>query len=578
MPIKSEEQVCATKVVFGMSLLTPLARSAPPRLFIFCFMLMSGSLGWTQEAAPADETAGGEPEDVTTLTPMQVKGARVEDFGFRITERLLPPPFTAMISEVFPNTAAAKAGLRPGEVISKFDEKPNSLMFFSLKLKKLQQQKRAAVEAGKKDVTYSLEVHPPGKPHNTRTVTLVLPSPAPHWGSKTWSAPEGRMPAVIQEAGPLAALTREVLDNGIWSVLKDESLLGTAPCFEDPILGYEWRLGREPNLHRIWVTRQRGKTEIVLSRGNNHFLTSPSGALEKTGWRPIKRREKQKEISPEELRAEFATEIDFWLNKVGRVTGRWPFEALSGKTEVTGSSSGESSESSKMNAPLAKSFLKLPVATAEQKELFFAALDKVGLDADCWAFTETSRSLEDDRVTNVRYDPSKPPEESNTLLKVDGKAPTAASLEQWRKEGRTVLPGLGELPALSSVVDVNDVRIYADETAAVVFELPVKASNTEFPVDKFQARFRVNKTHHGFEDFSVKLREPMRVAGIAKVTDAGLEARFQTFDSSLAPQPVLLKMGGGVRVLFVKISRSFEVTRTDFKRVVPFEEPVKPAL
>ena len=159
------------------------------------------------------------------------------------------------------------------------------------------------------------------------------------------------------------------------------------------------------------------------------------------------------------------------------------------------------------------------------------------------------------------------------MLKVDGKVPKAAYLQQWRNEGHGALPGLGELPALASVVDVNDVRIYSDETAAVVFELPVKAANAEFPTDKFQARFRVNKTSRGFEDFSVKLREAMRVAGIANVTDAGLEARFQTFDPALAPQPVWLKMGGGARVLFVKISWASEVTRTDFKRVVPFGEP-----
>lgn len=246
---------------------------------------------------------------------------------------------------------------------------------------------------------------------------------------------------------------------------------------------------------------------------------------------------------------------------------------LSGESEVIASdASGEGP------APLAESFLKLPVATAAQKELFMDALGKVGLDTDCWAFTETSRALDSDRITTVRFDPSQPPEETSTLLKVDGKAPKAAYLQQWRSEGHGVLTGLGELPALSSVVDVNDVRIYADETAAVVFELPVKASNAEFPADKFQARFRVNKTLRGFEDFSVKLRESMRVAGIAKVTDAGLEARFQTFDPALAPQPVWLKMGGGVRVLFVKVSRAFEVTRTDFQRVVPFEDPVQPAL
>ena len=179
-------------------------------------------------------------------------------------------------------------------------------------------------------------------------------------------------------------------------------------------------------------------------------------------------------------------------------------------------------------------------------------------------------------MTTVRFDPSQPPGENHTLLKVDGKAPKADYLQQWRNQGNEALPGLGELPALSGIVDVEEVRIYSDETAAVVFELPVKASNTEFPADKFQARFRVNKTHRGFEDFSVKLRESMRVAGIAKVTDAGLEARFQTLDPGLAPQPVWLKMGGAVRVLLVKVSRSFDVTRTDFKRVVPFDEGKAP--
>ena len=134
-----------------------------------------------------------------------------------------------------------------------------------------------------------------------------------------------------------------------------------------------------------------------------------------------------------------------------------------------------------------------------------------------------------------------------------------------------MVAGLGELPALAEVVDLNEVRVFADEPTAVVFELPVKAANAEFPAEKFQARFRVNKTQRGFEDFSVRLREPLRVAGIAKVTDAGLEARFQTLDPACAPQPVMLKMGGGVRVLFVKVSRSFEVTRTDFQRMVPYQ-------
>ncbi len=562
-----------------VAMLPPLispTRSVPIRLFVFLFGLMSGSLGFA-----ADEAADREIEDVTILAPFQVKGARMEDFGVRIGGQIaIPGPSFVMVSEVFPNTAAAKAGLRPGELISKIDGKSVWVFSAIFKLHKMQERKWAELEAGKKSVTWTMEVRAPGAA-DSRTVTMVIPSPAPHWGSEKWSMPEGRIPAVVKEAGPLAALTREVLDNGIWSVSRDSSFLDAAPFYKAPILGYEWRIVQPSGTHRIWVTQQRGKTEITLEHRSpelesGRFLTSPSGAMDKARCVAPKKEGKRREFSAEEVRAEFQAEIDFWLTKVGRVTGRWPFEALSGKTEVIASSSGAGGGSGGRSATLAESFLKLPVATAAQKEFFFAALGKIGLDADCWAFTETSHPLDGDHVTTVRFDPSKPPEESSTLLKVDGKDPKAAYLQQWRNEGHGALPGLGELPPLSSVVDLDDVRIYSDETAAVVFELPVKASNSEFPADKFQARFRVNKTLRGFEDFSVKLRESMRVAGIAKVTDAGLEARFQTFDPALAPQPVLLKMGGGVRVLFVKISRAFEVTRTDFKRVIPFDDTVEP--
>ncbi|QYM80321.1 hypothetical protein K0B96_06820 [Horticoccus luteus] len=46
-----------------------------------------------------------------------------------------------------------------------------------------------------------------------------------------------------------------------------------------------------------------------------------------------------------------------------------------------------------------------------------------------------------------------------------------------------------------------------------------------------------------------------------------MEIRFATRDPALAPQPVWLRMGGGARGLFLKVSHSFEATRADFTRV-----------
>jgi hypothetical protein len=521
-------------------------------------------------------------DDVTVLPPFSVKGERMEDLGIRFSGQVGIPTSNnrLMVAEVFPNTAAAKAGLRPGEWIDKIDDKSVGLatiLSVGFKPQKMQERLWAEIERGKKSVTLTMEVRAPNA-KETRTVKLVLPSPPPHWGSDKWAPPEGRLPAVVSEPGPLAALAREVMDNGIWT-----------GRYEHP--GYEWRIVQPDRGHRITVTQRDGRTKIELEQlsaatGRSGFVTSPSGAME-SGWCYPPGKKKPLD-DPEQLRAQFEAELDFWLHQVGRVTGRWPFEALNGETAVISSSASllhssirppqATNSAGKGNGRLAESFLKLPAATAEQKVLFSDALGKIGLDADGLAFTETTRSPVDDHVTTVRFDPSKPEAERSVLLKVDGKDPKPAYLQQWRKEDHSPLPGLGELPPLASVVDLNDVRVYADETAAVVFELAVKASNADFPAEKFQARFRVNKTTRGFEDFSVKLREPMRVGGVAKVTDAGVEARFQTLDPALAPQAVLLKMGGGVSVLLVKVSRAFEVTRTDFKRVVPWEELSTPRL
>ena len=165
MPSKSEEQVRATKVVLGMLNLTPLTCSAPLRGFVCWLVLMSGSLGWAQEAATADESAGDEPEDVTILAPFQVKGVRMEDFGLRVRPSVLSKyPKTAvgflfarcapMIYAVVPNTAAAKAGLQPGERILKSDGRSMIVGTFAAvqlgKWRKAQKKKWAEDEAGKR--------------------------------------------------------------------------------------------------------------------------------------------------------------------------------------------------------------------------------------------------------------------------------------------------------------------------------------------------------------------------------------------------------------------------------------------
>lgn len=340
--------------------------------FAVLLLALSGAfLGFAAETpqkaavVEAADAASGGMEDITSMVAYNVKADRLEEFGFRMNAQLsLIPggtPTGVWVAEVFPNTAAAKAGVRPGDEITKIDGRRPTAFFFTLF--KLQEKKLAELAAGKQSVTWSLELRTPGT-KKTRTVTMVVPSPPPHWGSALWRTPEGRTPAMVKEAGPLAERAREVMDHGIWTMNYQTGFLDAPSRFVAPVLGYEWRVVQPSGTRRIWVTQQRGKSEIVLEQnlrggGGSVFLTSPSGALDKARCWSAKKGEA--EISPEEVRVRFQAAIDFWLTQVRRGTGRWPFETLDGKAEDLASSSRPSASADGGNAARrAATFLKLP--------------------------------------------------------------------------------------------------------------------------------------------------------------------------------------------------------------------------
>lgn len=541
-----------------------------------------------QPGADTDNTFVAD-DNIITLAAYNVKADRIEDFGFRVSDPTLtfvavvPRPEPPFITTVLPNTAADKAGLQPGDRILKSDGRSAGMTIFTAgKWLKFMRAKNAEAVSGKKNVTWTLEIRPNGT-NNTRTVTLTLPTPPPNWGSSVWRPPEGRKPSAVGEPGPLAERCREVLDHGIWTWVDGPfahvvaARRAAGPWRIDT--GYEWRFGggRE-SLHRILVTQAGGRTDVFLdmnssATGRRVYLTSPSGALEKA-WR-FTRKEKG-EISLEEARVGFEHELDLWATKVERGTGRWPFEIKVGYDAnaifaVLAPMSGASAAA--VARPVDEDFLKLPAANDAQRELFSDAYGKIGADQDGWAYTETSRGLEHKRVTVTRIDPSKPESERCVLVSINGKPPTPAEVQRWRDDGGDMPKPLGDIPPLASIVDLEDLRIHDDETAAMVFELPIRSDNSGFPSEQFQALFRVNKTYRSFEDITVKMRDSIRIAGVVKITEAGLHARFQTIDPAHPPQPVLLKGGGVARVLLVKFSRDFETTRSDFTRVEPFVEP-----
>lgn len=591
-----------------------------PRRFPLCtiaLLWLAGPLVAAAAEPAAASTDEAADDAIVSLAAYNVKADRIEDFGLRIDSAPYPDAsrlltntsfffatFAPLITSVVPNTAAAKAGLQPGERILKSDGRTTIGGLFSTgkfgEWSKSQKKKWAEVSAGKINIAWTLEVESP-LTKTVRTVKLVIPTPPPHWGAAIWRAPEGRKPSTVAETGPLAERSRMVLDHGIpillhWplTTVLDES---AAPRSRPLVTGYEWRLENGRNLHRMVVTQLRGGTQIFFetssgSTAPRQYLTSPSGVLEKAwGWSreaniAMMRAKTRDEVAQigrvplEEARIGFEHELDLWTTKVRKVSPRWPMEVIPGydPDAIFAALAPKGAKPAAAPTPhLAEEFLKLPVASADQRTLFTDAYGKLGADSDQWAYTETSHGLDDQRVLVTRVDPSKPETERSVLLSIDGKTPTAVDVQRWRDDGGDTPKALGELPPLSDVVDFKDVRVFQDDPATTIFELPIRGGRAEFPAEKLSAHFRVNKTSRALEDITVKLRDSFRVAGVVKVTDAGLEIQFAALDPKFAPQPAHLKAGGGVRVLLVKISRAFEVTRTDFKRVVPFDEAAVPA-
>ena len=218
--------------------------------------------------------------------------------------------------------------------------------------------------------------------------------------------------------------------------------------------------------------------------------------------------------------------------------------------------------------------LSLPAVRAEVPALLQAAFDRLAADVDHWAYTQTAVSrdgkgkVKDETV--VRYDPSQPFDVQWTPLKIDGKEPTARQVKKYRHErdkNRDKRRTLGELLNLEKAVA-------AEETpTAVTYEVPlIKDDEQRFPPEKFRELIRVRREQPVLEHIAVKLRDSLRAALIVKVISGEAALEFSPVDPKFAPPITAIHGGGTGSVFFVKVGATFDVTRTDFKRVKPYND------
>lgn len=218
---------------------------------------------------------------------------------------------------------------------------------------------------------------------------------------------------------------------------------------------------------------------------------------------------------------------------------------------------------------------------AEPPAILLEALRKSGAEAGRWAYTETSIEKDEkgrsEGETVVRFDPSKPPAEQFTPLKINGKPPTAKQLKEYRKRGVDLfdgkdVPSNAPLEIDGSMLDLDRAKVLSDTAGVLSYEIPLKAVESGLAVDKFQVTVRIQRELRALERLSLTIVKPVRMMLVAKVSGGTMHFDYTTQDAGHAP--VLTTTSGTFNgtIFFVKGGITMEEKRTDFQWVKPYDE------
>lgn len=222
------------------------------------------------------------------------------------------------------------------------------------------------------------------------------------------------------------------------------------------------------------------------------------------------------------------------------------------------------------SAPADDPFAGAPLPLAE-------AVRGFAKDANRWAFTEEHVELDKKGVVKSRnrsrFDPSQHYDVQWTMLEKDGRPATEAEQKKFRKtrtkQTQRDRKTLGELLDLAHATEVAG----ADAATSITYEVPLrKLDDSRFPPEKFQVFVRVARADHCLQSIEVRLREKVRVALVVGVKAAAGRLEFERVLADAGPAVTKVSATGSASVLFVPFNAHVEITRSEFKRVTPYDD------
>lgn len=198
-------------------------------------------------------------------------------------------------------------------------------------------------------------------------------------------------------------------------------------------------------------------------------------------------------------------------------------------------------------------------------------------DANRWAFTEDYIEFDKKGAAKsrrrARFDPSQHYDVQWTMLEKDGRAATEAEQAKFRKarakEAQRGRKTLGELLDLARATELAG----AADATVIVYEVPLhKLEDSKFPPEKFQAFVRVTRADHQLKSVEVRLREKLRVALVVGLKAAEGRLDFERVLPEAGPAVTKVVATGSASVFFVPLNAHVEITRSEQKRVTPYDD------
>lgn len=230
-------------------------------------------------------------------------------------------------------------------------------------------------------------------------------------------------------------------------------------------------------------------------------------------------------------------------------------------------------------------------APAPLAEAFQAGADEF----DRWAYTEQTTITNEhgkpahDRI--VRFDPSKPYAEQYTPIEIDGHAPTAKELADYRKRGVDRGERLAkeaakdadrppkapdhhvEINGERAGLDLEHAQLLSEDGATYRYLIPlIPEGHHSLPIDKLELVIDVSKDRHRFTSAQLRLKSATRFKLIARVSKGEFTVTWSQIDPRYTPVMTSQHVMFAATVVFVHFNGEQTVRRGDFQRVKPYSE------